>query len=225
MPPVRKTLQLYNARRDRLMVRLNELKEKRTKMKPRLSVTTSNTVRPTQEGIDGGESSSMEMASQSALATDVLVEILELKLGFINETISSLQALTKENQRQPTPVHLQVSRFDDWVDTNQQLYELNVRLYDIQKDMCDMKRSQQVVPAPASTQDSLFSLTANAGSMLRNFKSATSTIMNLYVSERLNPRSNRTTIEATKLEEYVQECVQFQRGSLDHPPIDPQGRG
>ena len=213
MAPVKKTLQQYKVLRERLTASLNELREKEARLKPRQSVALS------EETVSIGD------GGQSGLVTDILVEIIQLKLGFLNETITALQSLVKENSRQPTPFELQVSRFEDWVDTNQQLYELNARLYDTQKNMLDIRRTQAVCHVNSHDHEQSISAqySLSVGHLLQTFKSASTGVMSNYVSERLHPKNNRMTFEATKIEEYIQECTQYNGGTLGDPQLDSQG--
>lgn len=208
MAPVKKTLQQYVIHRDRLDARLNELRQKHEVF------TSSNTV-------------GSPVPSQSALATEILIEIIEVKLGFLNETITSLESLKRENPSQTTPIELQLSRFDDWVDTNQQLYELNTRLYDTQKNMLEVRQTQNVTDTQVSQESRDTSLivqnSVEPDNVLRTFKTASTGRMITYISERLRPRNNRLTFEAMKIDEYIRECTQYQGGTLEAPPTGTQG--
>ncbi len=220
MAPAKKTLHQYKALRERLTASLNELKEKEAKLKPWQFVASI-------QEVAGGEDEVVNIPHQSSLVTDILVEIIQLKLGFLNETINSLQPLVKDNPRQPTPFELQLSRFEDWVDTNQQLYELNARLYETQKHMLDNRRTQtDKAPSHLSSQEQSLSTqhSQDVNHLLHTLVSASTSVISNYISERLHPRNNRMTFEATKIEEYVQECSQYHGGTLDNPRVDSQGK-
>lgn len=222
MAPVRKTLQQYTVLRGRLTSRLSELREKDPRRKPRHSFILINASEEEEE-----MGTNEAMASQSALVTDILVEIIQTKLWFLNEVISSLESLVKEDPRQATPFELQLSRFEDWVETNQQLFELNARLYETQKSMFDIRKTQierSTHGGSSQEQSSLVTQQSScASNILQNISTVSTGQMTNYISERLHPRNNRMTFEATKIEEYVQECAQFQGGTLENPPVDSQG--
>ena len=221
MASLKKTLQQYKGLRSRLTARLDELETKKKRIKARQSVMVSNDNSFEYEGVV-----MRDMASQTEQVTDILVEIIQAKLGFINETIDSLQALMKQHPRPSTPTELQLSRFEDWVDTNQQLFELNARLYETQKNKFDMRETETDYGSSTtrinSREQSAVQNSVDAANILRNFERAP-TGVNAYISERLHPRYNRMTFEATKIEEYIHECSVYYGGTLEKPPVDDKG--
>ncbi len=221
MVSIKKTLQQYKGLHSRLTARLDELGNKKQRIKARQSVMVSHDNSFEYEGVV-----MRDMASQTEQVTDILVEIIQAKIGFINETIESLQALMKLHPRPSTPMELQLSRFEDWVDTNQQLFELNARLYETQKNMFDMRDTQTDHGSSTnrlnSQEQSVIQNSVDTANILLNFERAP-TGFSAYISERLHPRNNRMTFEATKIEEYIHECSVYHGGTLENPPVDDQG--
>lgn len=233
---VKKTLQQYGQLQQGLEGRLRELEVKRDALHSCLPSMLDETV-VTEMGLEDIEEGDtqrqqqkrlLEMKKQRLRATDILIETLGLKLTFIVDIITKLDALVRDDPRQVTPMDYQVSRFYDWVDTNQQLYELNAQLYDIEKSKWNIDKPNRERPVLVIPNDPTVSMTM-AGSMLQieramsHFEISGPSNMSLYVADRLQPRDSHMTLEATKIIEYIAECEQYQNGSLEDPPKDAQG--
>lgn len=59
--------------------------------------------------------------------------------------LERLLPLVKESPRQATPTELSFSRYEEWLESNQQLFEFNSQLYELEKAKFDLKRKQQRV--------------------------------------------------------------------------------
>ena len=225
---VKKTLQQYRQLKHRLTNRLEELKAKRERLCSRQS-----DLRIIHEGGgvvgSGGDLSTSRLSEEiPSRATQILIDILNLKLQFIDEKMSILEVLVIEDSRQNTPMELEISRFEDWVDTNQQFYDLDTQLFDTQKSKFDIENVNRPHVSHMTSRDLTLSMTAtestvNIKEAIRSLNSASFSNMSLYVAKRLRLRKDFVTIEATKIEEYVRECRQYQTGTLDEPPVDSQG--
>ena len=84
------------------------------------------------------------VSSLVATATNILIESVSLRLSFVQESIKKLTVLYHENQKLPTPPELLFSRYEEWVLTNQKLFELNTRLYDLEKLKFDLKEKKRL---------------------------------------------------------------------------------
>ncbi len=62
----------------------------------------------------------------------------------VTQSIQCLTTLYQENPKQRAPVHLMISRYEEWVETNQRLFELNSRLYDLEKVKFDLQRNENL---------------------------------------------------------------------------------
>lgn len=230
---VRKTLRQYKNLQTDLNERLEELELKRQVLHTSISsVCVKDAGFLGEADVDMGssrESSNnprqIEMKKARLKATEVLLDILQLKMSFINDVIDKLQLLMHDNPNQLTPFPLQFSRFYDWVETSQQLYELNTQLYEIEKSKWSMqgsRRQQPTLDISTPVDHSLLGTHPNITDALSQLGLAASSI-SLYVSERLQPRDHRMTFEASKIEEYVTECDQYQGGTLQMPQVDSSG--
>ena len=79
------------------------------------------------------EQNFLQVSSLVSTATDVLLEILEMKLSFVQEALHKLSTLVKDNPKSLVPPELGFSRYEEWLETNQRLFELNSQLYDLEK--------------------------------------------------------------------------------------------
>ena len=80
-----------------------------------------------------GAAAKHEKNRLTAAATDILIEILKLKVDYVEECIGHLEEKMRANTRSMAPAELRVTRFEDWVETNQRLHQLNSKLYEIEK--------------------------------------------------------------------------------------------
>ena len=225
---VKKTLQQYRQLKHRLTNRLEELKAKRERLCNRQSDLRIRHEEGGEVGSGGDLSTSRLSEEIPSRATQILIEILNLKLQFIDEKMSILEVLVIEDSHQNTPMELEISRFEDWVDTNQQFYDLDTQLFDTQKSKFDIENINRPHVSHMTSRDLTLSMTAtestvNIKEAIRSLNSASFSNMSLYVAKRLRLRKDFVTIEATKIEEYVRECRQYQTGTLDEPPVDSQG--
>ena len=78
-------------------------------------------------------------------ATDIIINALQIKLAYVRDMLESLSPLVKENPRQATPAELSFSRYEEWLESNQQLFEFNSQLYELENVKFDLKRKQQRV--------------------------------------------------------------------------------
>lgn len=223
---VKKTLIKYRQLESCLRERLEELELKQDALQSSL---------PEEDiiadlGLEEDESRNLrllELKTQRLKATGILISILEIKLSFVEDMIAKLEPLNQSRPREQTPSDLQVRRFHDWVDSNQQLYDLNTELYEIEKSKWNMKETQRQRPVLTSALTALSEhsilVTTSVLQLKQSLEMDTSNL-SLYVADRLQPRDNRMTLEATKIEEYIVDCHQYQNGSLALPPKDAQGK-
>ena len=171
----------------------------------------------------------------TAAATDILIEILELKVDYLVDCIEKLEERARVDARSLAPMELRVARFEDWVETNQRLYQLNSKLYEIEKVKVTIERktnkSRRAQSPDQTVQTDSASITTTASelaatSLVRVLSRYTSTNvdrnLSLYMSNRLEPRGNRETLESKKIAEYIEECEKFP-GTMAEPPLDANG--
>lgn len=84
------------------------------------------------------------VSSLVAAATNILIESVTLRLSYVQEAIKKLTSIYNENPKLPTPPELLFSRYDEWVQTNQKLFELNTRLYDLEKLKFDLNEKKRM---------------------------------------------------------------------------------
>lgn len=221
---VKKVLRQYRLLQEDLNGRLEELELKREVLHSSLPPSFDESVTiemRLEEDIDAQHQLQMiKMKRERLKATEVLLSILQLKNTFIANMVSRLESFAQDNpQNHRTPFDLQLARFYDWVETNQQIYELNTQLYEIEKSKWNMEKPHRQHNALATPIDhSIDPLSVE----FKQFDSSV-TAVSLYVSERLQPRDCRMTFEATKIEEYIVECNLYQGGTLESPPKDSLG--
>ena len=162
---LKKNIQAYKAIETRLNTKLDQLREKKTELAgsafivvddatptPRPQVDREvrelhlNSPTTTPPEISRFEENRYHHNNQSSLAaavTDILIESVEIRLNFIKEAIALLTQLYRENPKQRTPPEYQPSRYEEWVQTNQRLFELNSHLYDLEKVKFDLQRREE----------------------------------------------------------------------------------
>ena len=88
-----------------------------------------------------------DVASLVSTATNILIESMQLKLSYIQDVLAKLTEIQndKTTKRIPTPPELLFSRYEEWVQRNQRLIELNVRLYDLEKLKFELKEKRSKV--------------------------------------------------------------------------------
>lgn len=205
---VRKTLKQYKLLQTDLDSRLDELQLKREALHSTLPFSLTETI--TEEfGLDEEGSDRqrlVEMKRERLKATEVLLHILQIKMDFITEMVHKLESFSQSNPHQTTPYELQLGRFYDWVETNQQIYELNTQLYEIEKSKWKIEKPhRQVIPIDHQGIIATESISKALNEPFNNLDSSILAV-SLYVTERLQPRDHRMTFEATKIEEFIAEC-------------------
>lgn len=83
------------------------------------------------------------MGSLVSTATDIIIKALRIKLRYVHDILERLSLLVSDNPRQATPTDLSFSRYEEWLDSNQQLLEYNSQLYDLEKVKFEMKRKNE----------------------------------------------------------------------------------
>ena len=228
---VKKSLQQFRLLLQKLNVRLEELMTKKDSLE---QVLTSQSLSVTSETDPSSPPASAKHESDrlTAAATDILIEILELKVTYLVDCIEKLEEKTRVDARSLAPMELRVVRFEDWVETNQRLYQLNSKLYEIEKVKVNIERRTNKGRRPQSPEQTDASIVTTASelaatALVRVLTRYTSTSLprdiHLYMSSRLEPRGNRETLESSKIAEYVEECEKFP-GTMAEPPVDPNGK-
>ena len=88
-----------------------------------------------------------------ATATDILINALQIKLNYVNEVLEGLSLLVRENPRQATPTELSFSRYEEWLESSQQLFEFNSQLYELERAKFELKKKQERTRAKQSQTD------------------------------------------------------------------------
>lgn len=163
---LKKTIQSYKALSHRLKGKLEQLMQKREELNSRAFVmvheievpsiqsaeveTATHTQSPgpldtiphipqtRMEALDDYHTG--DLSSLASTVTSILIESVEIRLSYVMEAIEYLTILYNEDPKQPTPKKLMLSHYEEWVDTNQRLFELNSRLYDLEKMKFDLQR-------------------------------------------------------------------------------------
>ena len=86
-----------------------------------------------------------QVGSLVATATDILIKALKIKLSYVNEILERLSLLVSDNPRQTTPAELSFSRYEEWLESNQQLFEFNSQLYELERVKFEFKQKQERV--------------------------------------------------------------------------------
>ena len=94
------------------------------------------------EAMIEGEYYHCEDNSLISRATDILIESVQLRLSYIEDAIGHLVILNRENPKIKVPQELMILRYEEWVQTNQRLFELNSQLYDLEKLKFDKHRKE-----------------------------------------------------------------------------------
>ena len=87
----------------------------------------------------------VQVGSLVATATDILIKALQIKLAYVNDILARLSPLVSDNPRQTTPAELSFSRYEEWLESNQQLFEFNSQLYELERVKFEMKQKQERV--------------------------------------------------------------------------------
>ena len=94
--------------------------------------------------VEQPESYHPDVNSLISTATTILIESLELRLGFLRSVLSKLDVLYQEAPKLPTPPELGYQRYEEWVGSNQRLLELNAQLYEIERLKFELKKKQSL---------------------------------------------------------------------------------
>ena len=84
-----------------------------------------------------------DLNSLASTVTNILIESVQIRLSYVTETITYLTNLYHENPKSRVPPELMLSRYEEWVRTNQRLFELNSRLYDLEKVKFDLQKQKR----------------------------------------------------------------------------------
>ena len=90
---------------------------------------------------------SSDVTSLVNTATNILIESMQLRLSHVQEVLNKLTLIQQENPKLPTPPELLFSRYEEWVQRNQRLIELNSQLYDLEKLKFELKEKRSKVQA------------------------------------------------------------------------------
>ena len=86
-----------------------------------------------------------QVGSLVSTATDIIIKALEIKLSYVRSVLERLSLLVSDNPRQATPTELSFSHYEEWLDSNQQLFEFNSQLYELERVKFDLKKKQERV--------------------------------------------------------------------------------
>ena len=95
---------------------------------------------------------SSDVTSLVSTATNILIESMQLRLSYVQEVLNKLTSIQQENPKLPTPPELLFSRYEEWVQRNQRLIELNSQLYDLEKLKFELKEKRSKVKAVAPNE-------------------------------------------------------------------------
>ena len=153
-PSLKRNIQSFKSTAQKLQMKLEQLRLKKEDVR-----STAFTVVEGSGEEDGKleeqETYQSDVSALVVTVTDTLIEILELKLAYVQEALKKLMALVRENRKIPTPPELMFSRYEDWVDSNQRLFELNSQLYDLEKLKFDIRQKQIQARKAIATGDQL----------------------------------------------------------------------
>ena len=96
---------------------------------------------------------SSDITSLVSTATNILIDSMQLKLSYVQEVLKKLVAIQQESHKLPTPPELLFSRYEEWVQRNQRLIELNVQLYDLEKLKFELKEKRSKVQVRARREE------------------------------------------------------------------------
>ena len=88
---------------------------------------------------------SSDVTSLVSAATNILIESMQLRLSYVQEVLNKLMSIQQENPKLPTPPELLFSRYEEWVQRNQRVIELNSQLYDLEKLKFELKEKRSKV--------------------------------------------------------------------------------
>ena len=153
-PSLKRNIQSFKTTAQKLQVKLDQLRLKKEDI--RSSVFTLVEESREEDGkLEEQETYQSDVSALVVTVTDTLIEILELKLEYVQGVLKKLMVLVRENRKIPTPPELMFSRYEDWVGSNQRLFELNSQLYDLEKLKFDIRKRQIQARNAIATGDQL----------------------------------------------------------------------
>ena len=138
---LKRNIQSFKSVAQKLQVKLEQLRRKREETKSRAFVVLEEN-KQEERYLEEQDQYQTDVSSLVVTATDILIEILEMKLMYVQEALTKLSALAHENRKIATPPELSYSRYEEWVDSNQRLFELNSQLYDLEKLKFEIRQRQ-----------------------------------------------------------------------------------
>ena len=140
-PSLKRNIQSFKTTAQKLQVKLEQLRLKKEDIRSS-AFTLVDESREDDRRLEEQEAYQSDVSALVVTVTDTLIEILELKLEYVQEVLKKLMVLLRENRKIPTPPELMFSRYEDWVGSNQRLFELNSQLYDLEKLKFDIRKRQ-----------------------------------------------------------------------------------
>lgn len=153
-PSLKRNIQSFKSTAQKLQVKLEQLRLKKEDIRSR-AFTLVEEPREEDRRLEEQETYESDVSALVVTVTDTLIEILELKLEYVQEVLKKLMVLLRENRKIPTPPELMFSRYEDWVGSNQRLFELNSQLYDLEKLKFDIRKRQIQARNALATGDQL----------------------------------------------------------------------
>ena len=142
-PSLKKSIQAYKTVAQRLETKLEQLRVKQDEVEGRAFVVLDeNTDQQNLE--ESPESYPTDVSSLLSTATNILIETTQLKLTFVQESLTKLRRIHQETPKHATPPELLFSRYEEWLATNQRLFELNSQLYDLEKLKFELRQKHSV---------------------------------------------------------------------------------
>lgn len=214
MATVKKTLQLYRELEGKLQNERQKLVTRLGSLDKRNFVVVTVKDRAGSQVQDGGLVRADNSSTPITNATQIHSEIADLKLRYVEARIERLAALCSENPKTPTPDDLSFDRYTDFVERNQRIVQLSVRLYDLEKLKYDLKQRSDVTAQAirqgerhASRSEFIAESVQRIQLFIRHRQAAPLSTRR-YVQELLRPRGNRKTLESMEVQSYVAECHQ-----------------
>ena len=207
MAAVKKTLQLYRDlegklqdERQNLVVRLGTLDRK------------NFVVVSIKDGVqDAGLARADNSNTPITNATQIHLEITDLKLKHVQERVVRLATLCSENPKSPTPDELSYDRYTDFVERNQRIVQLSLRLYDLEKLKYDLKQRNAVtslVTNRGAGNDFVAESIQRIQLLIQRHRRTAPNSTRRYIQELVRPQGNRKTLESMEVQSYVTECHQ-----------------
>ncbi|XP_020626904.1 uncharacterized protein LOC110064226 [Orbicella faveolata] len=184
------------------------------------------------ESVDGKTEDAEEYARRKRDLTKKIVmlkiQVLCLKQVHVSSCIRQLQDLAISGSKMPTPITLQFHKFQEWVQANQQIYELQSKILDLEaakirlhKDFC-VREDKESSQSSVTTRQSFTShLELKLASKEPDVASGELKLEQVIVSEGsveiasildriLDTSYTNSSFEACKLKTYIRECWDVQ---------------